>query len=132
MLQTIRSPVMIFAILHRRPHFDQVAVRIVETNNLLPPTMCHETVHILDFRIVTLQLFDKAFNIRFFKIKFGGIVLRNDLPAKKLRPVFLFLQNQTFGENHMSIIIEDQLKTKQVMVELSGFFNIFHNYQYIL
>ena len=33
---------------------------------------------------------------------------------------------------HISIIIEDQFKTKQVMVELSGFFNIFHNYQYFL
>ena len=123
---------MIFAILHRCPHFDQVPVRIIETYDLLPPTMRHETVHILDFRIITLQLFDKAFNIRFFKIQFAGIVLRDNLPAKKLRPVFLFLQNKSFCQDHVSIIIEDQLKTKQVMVELSGFFNIFHNDQYIL
>ena len=79
---------MMFAISHRCPDFDQVAVRIIEPYNFLSPAVCHESVHILDIGVIAFQLLDKTVYIGFFKIELAGIVFGNDLSAKKLRPVF--------------------------------------------
>ena len=63
---------------HGRPDFDQVAVRIIEAYHLLSPAVGHQTVHIGDIRIQTLQLPDKAFYVLFLKIEFTGIIFRCD------------------------------------------------------
>ena len=94
--------------------------------------MRHEAVHIPDFGIETFQLLNEFFYVRLFKIQLAGIVLRNDLASEKLLPVFLFLQDKPIRKNHVSFIIKNQLKTEQIMIESSGSFNIFYNYQYIL
>jgi len=56
------------AISNRCPHFYKITIRIIETYDLLSPTVHHESIHILDFRIVTFQFFNKSFYIRFLKI----------------------------------------------------------------
>ena len=131
MLSTILIPVMVFAILHWRPHFDEISVRIIEAYDFLSLAVCHESVDILHIRIVSFKLFDEAFDITFLKIELAGIVLRNDFFTEELFPVFLFLQNQPFCQNHISIIVKDHLQTKQIMIELSGSLDILNDDQYI-
>ena len=76
---------MVFAILHWRPHFDQISVRIVETYDFLSPAVCHEFVDVFYFRVILLKFFDEAFDITFLKIELAGIVLRNDFFTEERR-----------------------------------------------
>lgn len=59
---------------------------------------------------------------------FCGII---SLPIK-LRPVFLFLQDETFRKDHVSVVIPNKHKSEQIIIELPGFFYIFNNDQYVL
>ena len=124
-LQIILKMVMIFAMLHRCP------IRIVETYDLLPPTVCHAPVNILDFRVVFLQFLNEPFQIRFFKIEFTGIVLRDYFLTNEPRPIFLLLKNKPFCQDHVSIVIEYKFKSEQIMIKLSCLIYIFNHYQYI-
>ena len=103
---------MIFAMLYRRSHFDQISVRIIKAYDFLSPTVRHEFVDIFHFRVTALKLFHKSFYVTFFKIELARIILRKNLLAEKLFPVFLFLENQASCQNHISIIIKDCLKAK--------------------
>ena len=124
--------VMIFAILHRRSHFDQMTVRVIEAYDLLSPAVRLESVDILHFRVIPFQLFDKPFDVGFFKVELAGIVFRDDFFSEKRFPVFLFLQYQTVRQYHVPAMIKDHLETEQIMVELSGSFDIIYNDQEIL
>ena len=54
--------------LHRCSYFDQIAIRIIETDHLLPPAVCHQPVDIPNIRIQLFKLSGKCFDIRFFEI----------------------------------------------------------------
>ena len=123
---------MRFAILHRRPYFDQIPVRIIEAYDLLSPAVRHESVDVFHFRVIPFKLLDKTFDFGFFKVELAGIALRKDFLSEKLLPVFLLLKNQSFRQDHVSVIVKDHLKTEQIMVEPSGSLNVFHNDQDIL
>ena len=122
---------MIFAMLYRRSHFDQISVRIIKAYDFLSPTVRHEFVDIFHFRVTALKLFHKSFYVTFFKIELARIILRKNLLAEKLFPVFLFLKNQTFRQDHISVIVKDHFKTKQIMIELFGSLDILNYNQYV-
>ncbi len=41
--------------------------------------MCHKAICIFGFGVQLFQFFGKGFDIRFFKIKFAGIALRDNI-----------------------------------------------------
>ncbi len=116
---------------HRRSHFDQISVRIVEADDFLPPTVGHEPVYIPDGRVQGFQLPDKGIKVTFFKVQFAGVVLRNGLSAEKFLPDRFVLQHKTFGQDQVAVLVKQQFETEQVVVKFSGSFQILHDDQYI-
>ena len=98
--------------LNRRSDLDQVAVRIIEPNNLLSPTVLHQPVDVPDFRIVLFQLFNKSFYVRLLEIQLTGIALPYYISAQKILPYSLILQDKSLCQDHITVIIKDHFQSE--------------------
>ena len=45
---------------------------------------------------------------------------------------FFILKHKSFRQNHITIIVKHHIETKQVVIKLFRFFNVFNNNQYVL
>ena len=75
----------------RGAYFDEISVRVIESDDPLPPAVRHQAIDVFNVRIEPFQLFYEAVNLRLFKIQLSLIALRNHAPPGKLLPVFFFL-----------------------------------------
>ena len=55
-------------VLHGCSYFNQISVRVIKSDYLLPPTVCHQTIDIFGFGVEQLKSCHKFFYIGFFKI----------------------------------------------------------------
>ena len=56
---------------YRGAYFDEVAVRVIESDNPLSPTVRHQAIDVFNVRIESFQFFYEAVNLRLFKIQFS-------------------------------------------------------------
>ena len=101
---------------YRGAYFDEVAVRVIESDDTLSPAMRHQAVDVFNVRIEPFQLFYETVDLRLFKIQLGIIAFLNNAPPNKPPPVFFFLEIQVLRQFHIAVIIPDQLKPKHVLV----------------
>ena len=96
--------------LSRRPHFDQISIRIIEPDNLLSPTVCHKLVHVVNPRIQPFQFFHERIQVLFLKIKLCRITPQNHFFFQKTFPDLSVLKGKNRNHNHQFY----QCKTFQV------------------
>ncbi len=112
---------------YRGAYFDEVAVRVIESDNPLSPTVRHQEIDVFNVRIESFQFFYEAVNLRLFKIQFSLIALRNNAPPCKPLPVFFFLEIKISGQFHIAVIIPNQLESKHILIKLQCFLTVFYN-----
>ena len=54
---------------YRGADFDEIAVRVIESDDTLSPAMRHQAVDVFNVRIEPFQLFYETVDLRYFKIQ---------------------------------------------------------------
>ena len=104
--------------LSRRPHLDQISIRIIKPDNLLSPAERHQLVHVLDPRIQPFQFFHEHIQVVFLKIKFCRITSQNHFFIPKAFPDLFVLKDKSLCQDQISVIIQHNTQSKQIMVKL--------------
>lgn len=109
--------------LSRCPHLDQISIRIIEPDNLLPPAVYHQFVYILDPRIQPFQFFHERIHNVFLNIKLCRITPQNHFFFQKTFPNISVLKDKSLCQNHIATIIQHYIQFKQIVVNTRFYFN---------